>query len=327
MILGAMLHKRLIFDDFLSKITIKLKFTIKKVELMPQVRKYYCLEPAKFRLDGGAMFGIIPKPLWNKVHPSDDQNRIDLALRLILIKEDNKIILIDTGIGDHNPEKFNDRFDVRTEMQPLTLALKEIGLTPDDITDLVLSHLHFDHIGGIGEMIDGVMTPIFKKAKCHIHKKHYDYAHSPTERDSGSFHCKNFDPVVDWYKDNSLMVWHDGEEGTILELASGPLSFKCSHGHTPFLMHPYDEKMIYLADLIPTSNHVHIPWVMGYDISPGITTKDKREFLNFIFEKGLTMIYEHDPAYWGGKLIESKHGYSCGENFNQVEKLAYEIEL
>lgn len=294
---------------------------------MQRNREYFCLEPAKFRLDGGAMFGIIPKPLWNKVHPSDDQNRIDLALRLIIIREGEKVVLIDTGIGDHNPEKFNERFDVRTEMKPLEKALKEINLSPDDITDLVLSHLHFDHIGGIGEMIEGEMRPIFKNAKCHIHEEHYKYAHSPTDRDAGSFHCKNFDPVVSWYKDNGKMVWHTGEEGEILTLDSGPLNFKCSHGHTPFLMHPYDDKFIYLADLIPTSNHIHIPWVMGYDISPGVTTENKKDFLKFIFDKDLTMIYEHDPKFWGGKLVESKHGYSSGKNHPEVSSIAYKIEL
>ncbi|PIK16114.1 MBL fold metallo-hydrolase [Halobacteriovorax sp. JY17] len=294
---------------------------------MQRNTEYFCLEPAKFRLDGGAMFGIIPKPLWNKVHPSDEQNRIDLALRLILIKDENKNILIDTGIGDHNSESFNERFDVRTEMKPLEKALKKADLTPGDITDLILSHLHFDHIGGIGELIDGVMTPIFKNANCHIHKEHYNYAHSPTMRDAGSFHCKNFEPIIKWYEENSKLIWHKGEEGKILDLDSGPLNFKCSHGHTPYLMHPYDDRMIYLADLIPTSNHIHIPWVMGYDISPGVTTKDKEEFLQFIYDRNLTMIYEHDPIYWGGKLTPSKHGFSAGENFKKFDQLAYKIEL
>ncbi|WP_417336612.1 MBL fold metallo-hydrolase [Halobacteriovorax marinus] len=290
-------------------------------------REYFCLEPAKFRLDGGAMYGIIPRPLWNKVHPSDEENRIDLALRLILIKDGDKVILIDTGIGDHNPDKFNQRFDVRSKKKPLALALAEIELTPDDVTDLILSHLHFDHIGGIGELVDEKMQPVFKKARCHIHRAHYEYAHAPTDRDAGSFHTKNFDPIVKWYEGQGLMQWHQGEEGEILELASGALNFKCSHGHTPFLMHPYDENFIYLADLIPTSNHVHIPWVMGYDISPGVTTKDKKEFLKFIYERNLTMIYEHDPKFWGGKLQEENGQYSCQKNFDQIDSMAYKLEL
>ncbi|OUR99939.1 hypothetical protein A9Q84_02605 [Halobacteriovorax marinus] len=294
---------------------------------MQSNREYFCLEPANFRLDGGAMFGIIPKPLWNKVHPSDEQNRIDLALRLLLIREDNRIILIDTGIGDFNDEKFNSRFDVRGNLKPLTAALKVLGLTPDDVTDLILSHLHFDHAGGIGEMVDGEMKPIFKNALCHVHTQHYEYAHNSSERDAGSFHCQNFDPVIDWYRDQGKMIWHKGNEGVIIDLADNPIKFKCSHGHTPFLMHPYDDKFIYLADLIPTSNHVHIPWVMGYDINPGVTTKDKREFLDFIIEKDLKIIYEHDPKFWGGQVEMTPRGPKTKAGFPQEEPLAYKIEL
>lgn len=294
---------------------------------MQSSTEYFCLEPANFRLDGGAMFGIIPKPLWNKVHPSDDQNRIDLALRLLLIKTANKLILIDTGIGDFNGEKFDSRFDVRGDDRPLEKSLAAIGFSTDDVTDLILSHLHFDHVGGIGEIVDGQMKPIFKKAKCHVHKDHYKYAHNSSERDAGSFHCQNFDPVLDWYEVQNQMVWHRGSEGTIIDLKDDPIKFKCSNGHTPFLMHPYDSKFIYLADLIPTSNHVHIPWVMGYDINPGTTTQDKREFSDFIVKNNLKVIYEHDPLFWGGEVEMSARGPIPKRNFEIKEGLAYKIDL
>jgi len=294
---------------------------------MQSNREYFCLEPANFRLDGGAMFGIIPKPLWNKVHPSDEQNRIDLALRLLLIKTKNKLILIDTGIGDFNGEKFDSRFDVRGDLKPLEKSLEVLGFTTDDVTDLILSHLHFDHVGGIGEMIDGEMKPIFKKAMCHVHTDHYEYAHNSSERDAGSFHCQNFDPVINWYKAQNQMVWHSGSEGTIIDLEDDPIKFKCSNGHTPFLMHPFDSKFIYLADLIPTSNHVHIPWVMGYDINPGTTTKDKREFLDFIVKNNLKIIYEHDPKFWGGEVELTDRGPRPKNQFEMKEGLAYKIEL
>ncbi|MDO9184346.1 MAG: MBL fold metallo-hydrolase, partial [Bacteriovorax sp.] len=120
-----------------------------------QSKQYFCLEPARFKLDGGAMFGIIPKPLWSKVHPSDESNRIELALRLVVIKSGTKNILIDTGIGDYHGEKFDQRFGIVGGLSPLEKALAEINLLPSDITDLVISHLHFDHVGGIGKMIDG----------------------------------------------------------------------------------------------------------------------------------------------------------------------------
>lgn len=285
---------------------------------------YYSIEPARFKLDGGAMFGIIPKPLWQKVHPADEQNRIELALRLVLIRTGNKNILIDTGIGDYHGVKFDERFAVTNSSSPLEKALESIGVKPDEITDLVISHLHFDHVGGIGKMINEKMEPVLKKAMVHLHKKHYEYSHKPTERDAGSFHASDFEPVIKWYDEHKQIHWLDGMEGEILP----GLSFKCSMGHTPFLLHAYDEKFIYMADLIPTSNHVSIPWVMGYDISPGVTTEDKKHFLEFIQKKNLTMIFEHDPQYFGAKVaVSAKGDFMCGEKFPRTDSTAYPLYL
>lgn len=284
--------------------------------------EYFCLEPATFKLDGGAMFGIIPKPLWSKVHPADEQNRIDLALRLMLLKKDNRIILIDTGIGDYHGQKFDERFAIRGGPSPLEQALAAINLKPEDITDLVLSHLHFDHVGGMGKMVDAAMEPILKNATLHLHQKHYEYAHHPTERDSGSFEIDYFKPVIEWYQFHNKIHFVDGMQGEILP----GLNFKCSMGHTPYLLHAYDDKFIYMADLIPTSNHVHIPWVMGYDISPGMTTQDKKHFLQFINESHLTMIFEHDPKYFGSTVKKNEKGdYLCDQKLELKPELAYPI--
>ena len=270
--------------------------------------EHYLLEPGKFRLDGGAMFGIVPKPLWSKVAPPDEFNRIDLALRLWLIKFSGHIVLVDTGIGDVHEEKFCRQFDIRQVPSPLEAALENIGISPKEVTDLVISHLHFDHVGGIGKKVGGEIRPIFPHARCHLHREHYHYSCNPTLRDRGSFHRHNFEPVIEHYRQNDLLVWHTGEEGCLLE----SLHFRCSHGHTPWLMHPYDNKFIYLADLIPTSNHVHIPWVMGYDIAPGVTTADKKRFLDFVLEKNLTIIFEHDPLHWGTLVKKDEKGrYKC----------------
>lgn len=288
----------------------------------------YLIEPARFKLDGGAMYGIIPKPLWNKVHPADEQNRVDLALRLWLIKSEDKVILIDTGIGDYHGEKFDQRFDVRSDTNPLAQALAELDLTTDDITDLVISHLHFDHVGGIGiHQDDGQMIPVLKKARCHVHSEHYEYAQNPTERDQGSFHTHCFMPVLDYYREHNQLVMHEGEEGFLLNINdSTPLKFKCSFGHTPWLMHPFTPDYIYLSDLVPTTNHLHIPWVMGYDISPGVTTIDKKNFFDFILERKLSVIYEHDPKYWGSSLKREGKKIIHEQTFQAQDKLAYRAE-
>ncbi len=284
--------------------------------------EYFCLEPAAFKLDGGAMFGIIPKPLWNKLHPADDQNRIDLALRLIVVKKDKRIILIDTGIGDYHDPKFNERFAVVGDLSPLEKSLEKINLKASDITDLILSHLHFDHVGGIGKMVNGVLEPVLKNATIHLHKKHYEYSYHPTERDTGSFQIDYFKPMIEWYQAHNQIHFVDGTEGEILP----GLHFKCSMGHTPYLLHAYDDKFIYMADLIPTSNHVSIPWVMGYDISPGITTLDKKNFLQFIHEKHLTMIFEHDPKFYGSTIKKSEKGdFVCDQKLNSETKVAYPV--
>lgn len=293
---------------------------------MAKSKQYYCLQPAKFKLDGGAMFGIIPKPLWNKVHPSDEHNRIDLALRLELIKTEDRAIIIDTGIGDYHGDRFDGQFDVRGEKSPLTRALAKINLSPDDITDVIISHMHFDHIGGLGEAHADSIIPVFKKAKLHLHKSHYDYAHNPTERDGGSFHMHYFDPMIEWYNERNLIAWHDGEEGTLIKLEEGDINFKCSFGHTPWLMHPYDDKYIYLSDLVPTTNHIHIPWVMGYDISPGVTTEYKRKFLDFVCEKNLIAIFEHDPNFWGAQIENDGKKYIASKRFDASEDIAFRID-
>jgi glyoxylase-like metal-dependent hydrolase (beta-lactamase superfamily II) len=288
---------------------------------------YSVIEPAKFKLDGGAMYGIIPKPLWNKVHPADDLNRVDLALRLWLIQSEERVVVVDTGIGDYHDEKFQRNFDVRSPRGPIEQALNSINLTCHDVTDLVISHLHFDHVGGIGTKDEqGHWQPVFPKAHCHVHQEHLEYAHNATDRDRGSFHTQNFDPILEIYRQAGRLHTYKGKEGELFDLGSEALKFKCSFGHTPWLMHPYTSEYIYLADLIPTGNHIHVPWVMGYDISPGVTTEDKKEFLAFITQNKLKAIFEHDPQNWGAAIGEVKPGrYGALESFKAQDQLVYPI--
>ncbi len=286
------------------------------------IKKNYIIQPAQFKLDGGAMFGIIPKPLWNKVAPADEQNRIDLALRLWLIETDDKLILVDTGIGDYHGEKFDNRFAVVGPKSPLDEALKTIGKNCEQITDLIISHLHFDHIGGLTKIENKKLVNTLPNARIHLHKDHFEYALNPTDRDTGSFHTKYFKEIIEEADKKNKVTWYEGDEGDLLD---GLLKFKCSYGHTPFLMHPYSDEFIYMADLIPTSNHVHVPWVMGYDIAPGQTTKDKNVFLPFIEKNKLKMIYEHDPKFWGSDLASSDKGLLPHTKYESKNEFAYEI--
>jgi glyoxylase-like metal-dependent hydrolase (beta-lactamase superfamily II) len=266
------------------------------------MKKYSILHPSVFKLDGGAMFGIIPKPLWSKAIPADELNRIQLSLRVLLIRTSTRNILVDTGIGDYHGDKFDDRFGVQGPKNPLIETLeKNFQLKPENITDLIVTHLHFDHVGGLGHDSDEHLS-IFPNATLHVHRQHYDYALNPTLRDSGSFHAQYFRPLIEKADQDQKVHWLTGEEGTILKDGPDEIFFKCSHGHTPWLVHPYDEKFIYMADLVPTSAHIPVPWVMGYDISPGRTTIDKVNFYQFIISKKLTMIFEHDMNYWGATI-------------------------
>lgn len=265
------------------------------------MKKYYVLHPAVFKLDGGAMFGIIPKPLWQKAIPADELNRIQLSLRVMLIQTTHKNILIDTGIGDYHGDKFDARFGVEGIKNPLVQILKDqFNLNPSDITDLIISHLHFDHVGGLGS--EDPHHLLFPEATLHIHRQHYEYALNPTARDSGSFHGQYFKALIDRAQSSGKVHWLSGNEGVILSDEADTIHFKCSFGHTPYLMHAWDENFIYMADLVPTAHHIPIPWVMGYDIAPGQTTKDKQEFYQFISQSKKTMIFEHDIKTWGAKI-------------------------
>lgn len=273
--------------------------------------KKFVLHPAKFKLDGGAMFGIIPKPLWEKKIRPDEFNRINMSLRIAYIETKSKKILIDTGIGDYHPDKFNSQFDIRSENSPIEKILEtEFNVKASEITDVILSHLHFDHVGGLGKGENGDQ-PVFPNATIHIHKDHHDYAIAPTLRDSGSFQSIYFQKVIEAYKDKKQLHFFDGLEGTVLKDQDEEVNFKTSFGHTPFMIHPIFDDYIYMADLVPMSHHVNIPWVMGYDIEPGTTTKYKQEFYDFIQKNKLKMIFEHDDEIIGGELeVDDKNKYS-----------------
>lgn len=283
------------------------------------------LHPATFKLDGGAMFGIIPKPLWEQKIQPDEFNRINMSLRVVLFETKNKKILVDTGIGDYHTEKFIEQFDIKYQDKPLIKALEELDLKPEDITDIILTHLHFDHVGGLGDGENG-QELIFKNAIVHTHKKHFEYSQKATMRDAGSFHTDRFLPLLDKYKKLGQLNFVEGNEGKIIIDGEDFISFKTSFGHTPYMIHPYTDEYIYMADLVPMRHHVHLPWVMGYDIEPGTTTIYKEEFYQFILAHNLCMIFEHDDDIWGGKLkIDEKNRTILANNLTSNHNIVQRV--
>ncbi len=267
----------------------------------------HLLHPATFALDGGAMFGIIPKPLWEKKIKPDEYNRISMALRVMLVQTKNKNILIDTGIGQYHDEKFAEQFKINTDHNALIGCLESVNLSAADITDVILTHLHFDHVGGLTK---NKGESLFPNATLHMHKKHYEYALSPTLRDSGSFQVQYFGPLIQEAIDKNKVHFVEGDRGVIIEDEGEKIEFLTSFGHTPYMIHPIAEGHIYMADLVPMSHHVHVPWVMGYDIEPGVTTVYKEKFYEEILQKKLKVVFEHDDELWGGELgIDDKNRY------------------
>ncbi len=298
----------------------KIIFLVHKKEFSSM--KLTLLHPSTFKLDGGAMFGIIPKPLWERKIAPDDQNRILMSLRVLLIETENRKILVDTGIGDYHNEKFKGQFDIKGQMDPLACLLsEELQIKAEEITDIVLTHLHFDHVGGLGGTHGTEL--VFPKARIHLHKKHYEYSLQPTARDKGSFQSEYFKKVLDQYQEKGQVNFLEAEEsGVILKDGSEDVSYRVSFGHTPYMIHPIAKNYIYMADLVPMAHHIRVPWVMGYDISPGVTTIYKEKFYDFILKNKLTMIFEHDLETWGATLAyDDKKGYQAGQLYQSEQTL------
>lgn len=259
------------------------------------------------KLDGGAMFGIIPKPLWQKKIPADEFNRIEMNCRIFYIEIDSRHILIDLGAGDYHDEKFQTRFGLDRVAHPVGDSLSDFKqLTPESITDIVLTHLHFDHVGGLGTK-DG-NSLLYPNATLHIHKKHYEYALNPTPKDRGSFHKHFFKRLIGQLIDKDQIHWLESEDtDTAIKTDSGyELKYRISHGHTPYQVLPFDQSIIYMGDLVPTSHHLHLPWVMGYDIQPGVSSLEKISTYDFVIENNLIMVFDHDKDFWGGKIEKIK---------------------
>lgn len=282
--------------------------------------KLYPINAGNFKLDGGAMFGVIPKPLWNKTNPADGNNMIDIAARCLLIENGNRLILIDTGMGNKQSDKFfgyyylwgNDTIDN---------SLKKYGFHQDDITDVFLTHLHFDHCGGSVEWNKdrtGYETA-FKNAHFWSNQEHWNWATKPNNREKASFLKENILPM----EESGRLKFISIPNGNTLKESKLGFSIFFANGHTDKQMIPminYKEKTIcFMADLLPTVGHLPIPFIMGYDTRPLLTLDEKKKFLNLAADNNFYLFLEHDAhneiitVQHTEKGVRLKEIYRCNE--------------
>ena len=250
----------------------------------------YSIETSEFSLDGGAMFGIIPKPIWEREAPSDALNRIDMVTRSLLLCSDEKKILIDTGNGTKWEEKYRDIYNIDTSRYNIENSLTKYGFSPDDITDIINTHLHFDHAGGNTKINDGSIVPTFPNAKYWVTKEHWELANHPSQKDSGSFIEHDWKVLAE----NGMIETVNGNEPFIKGIDS-----YITQGHTAGLLHPMisdgTKTLFYGADIFPLAAHISIPWVMAYDVQPVVTMKEKEILLPKMQDEEWILFLEHDP--------------------------------
>lgn len=264
------------------------------------------LETGRFALDGGAMFGVVPKVVWEKKNPADALNRIALALRVLLLVGHGRVVLVDTGIGDKFSERHQAMYAIDPAAGTLISALAEQGFAPEDVTDVVLTHLHFDHAGGATRRLpDGQLVPTFSQATYHVQRRNWDWAHNPSEKDRASYLPENFAPLAE----AGQLNWVEGS-GAILPGVYAWLS----EGHTvgQQLIQVRDEQhtLMYCADIIPTATHLAVPYVMGYDLHPLTTIAEKKEILTQAVEGNWMIVFEHDPVMQACTVQHTEKGFA-----------------
>ncbi len=273
---------------------------------MPQIGPYtlYTIETGRFGLDGGAMFGIVPKPLWSERIAPDEKNRIPLHMRCLLLEGPERLILIDTGVGDtFAGTKYADIYAVDHADATLDDSLAAYGFDRADVTDVILTHLHFDHCGGATRETSDGRTVTFPNATYHVQRAHWDWATDPNPKEKGSFLRKTFEPI---------------EEADQLHLVDGPgglfpgLSVDLVHGHTEsqqiVTIAGEETTLVYVADLLPTVHHLPPTWTMAYDVRPLRTIEEKGDFLEQAADRGWNLFFEHDPEVAVGSLADTDRG-------------------
>ena len=267
------------------------------------------IESGFFALDGGAMFGIVPKPLWEIANPPDIENRIKLATRNLLLEDGNKKILIDTGMGTKWNKKMKEIYSISEEIT-IESALADNGVKAEDISDVILTHLHFDHTGGSTKNENGKTVPSFPNAKYYVQKQNFDWAINPSNRDRGSYLKENF---LSLFEEGVLNFIYGEEE------FDDEIKFIVVNGHTfgQQLIKISDSAntFLYCCDLFPTVSHIPIPYVMGYDLQPLVTVSEKQKILKQAINESWKLFFEHDPDTAFVTLKETEKGIRVDEKF------------
>ncbi|ATL47115.1 MBL fold metallo-hydrolase [Chitinophaga caeni] len=273
--------------------------------------KLHTINTGMFKLDGGAMFGVVPKTMWNKLNPADENNLCSWAMRCLLIEDDNRLILVDNGIGDKQDAKFFSHYYLHGD-DSLDKSLKAAGFHRDDITDVFLTHLHFDHCGGSIVREGDKLVPAFKNATYWSNEKHWHWATVPNAREKASFLVENIMPI----QESGQLKFVDTNDG-----ASFSKHFKTryANGHTDAMMLPQLEykgqTILYMADLIPSVAHIPIPYVMAYDMFPLTTLQEKKSYLDEALANEYILFFEHDPNVECGVLQATEKGARIKETF------------
>lgn len=279
--------------------------------------RLYTIDTGFFKLDGGAMFGVVPKTLWNKLNPADGDNLCTWAMRCLLVEDGDRLILVDNGIGDKQDAKFFGHYHLHGE-DSLERSLARHGFQPADVTDVVLTHLHFDHCGGSIKRVGDRLEPVFPNARHWSNERHWEWAVQPNEREKASFLKENIMPIRESGRLSMLPVVESG----LSELTAN-MGVRFAFGHTDAMMLPQvsykGRTLVFMADLLPAAAHLPLPYVMAYDMFPLTTLREKKAFLEEAVENDYVLFFEHDPSIECCTLQRTEKGIRMKDSFRLSE--------